>query len=100
MRYHFGQSNYRSREVGEAFRNLDDAKVIQLLYPTTNVEIPAKPDLRKSPRLQFLDTGLINHALGIQGELLTLNDLSRAWKGTIIPHIITQEILSLNIQSY
>ena len=42
MRYHFGQSNYRSREVGEAFRNLDDAKVIQLLYPTTNVEIPVK----------------------------------------------------------
>jgi uncharacterized protein len=62
----FGQSNYRSREVGKAFRNLADAKVIQLLYPTTNVDIPAKPDLRKSPRLQFLDTGLINHALGIQ----------------------------------
>ena len=96
----FGQSNYRSREVGEAFRNLDDAKVIQMLYPTTNVEIPAKPDLRKSPRLQFLDTGLVNHALGIQGELLALNDLSSAWKGTIIPHIITQEILSLNIHSY
>jgi uncharacterized protein len=96
----FGQSNYRSREVGEAFRNLDDAKVIQLLYPTTDVEIPAKPDLRKSPRLQFLDTGLINHALGIQGELLALNDLSRAWKGTIIPHIIAQEIISLNLQSY
>jgi uncharacterized protein len=96
----FGQSNYRSREVGEAFRNLDDAKVIQLLYPTTDVEIPAKPDLRKSPRLQFLDTGLINHALGIQGKLLSLNDLSRAWKGTIIPHIITQEIISLNLQSY
>lgn len=96
----FGQSNYRSREVGEAFRNLDDAKVIQLLYPTTDIDIPAKPDLRKSPRLQFLDTGLINHALGIQGELLTLNDLSHAWKGTIIPHIVTQEILSLNIHSY
>jgi len=96
----FGQSNYRSREVGEAFRNLDDAKVIQLLYPTTNVDIPAKPDLRKSPRLQFLDTGLINHALGIQAEMLALDDLNSAWKGTIIPHIITQEILSLNIYSY
>jgi uncharacterized protein len=96
----FGQSNYRSREVGEAFRNLDDAKVIQLLYPTTSIEVPAKPDLRKSPRLQFLDTGMINHALGIQGDLMKLNDLSRAWKGTVIPHIIAQEILSLNIQSY
>jgi predicted AAA+ superfamily ATPase len=96
----FGQSNYRSREVGEAFRNLDDAKVIQLIYPTTEVEIPVKPDLRKSPRLQFLDTGLINHTLGIQGEMLALKDLSRAWKGAIIPHIVFQELVSLNIQSY
>jgi len=33
----FGQSNYRSREVGEAFRNLNDTRVIQLIYPTTDV---------------------------------------------------------------
>lgn len=92
----FGNSNYRSREVGEAFRNLDDAKVIQLIYPTTDLEIPVKPDIKKSPRLQFLDTGLVNHDLKIQGELLALKDLSNAFKGSIIPHIIVQELLSLN----
>ena len=36
----------------------------------------------------------------IQGELLALNDLSTTYKGTIIPHIITQEVLSLNTISY
>lgn len=92
----FGNSNYRSREVGEAFRNLDDAKIIQLIYPTTDMEVPIKQDIKKSPRLQFLDTGLVNYDLKIQGELLALTDLSNAYKGTIIPHIITQEILSLN----
>lgn len=92
----FGNSNYRSREVGEAFRNLDDAKIIQLIYPTTALEVPIKPDIKKSPRLQFLDTGLINHDLKIQGALLALNDLSNAYKGAIVPHMITQEILSLN----
>lgn len=92
----FGNSNYRSREVSEAFRNLDDAKVIQLIYPTTDLEAPMKPTIRKSPRLQFLDTGLINHDLKIQGDLLALNDLSNAYKGAIIPHIITQEVMSLN----
>jgi len=96
----FGNSNYRSREVGEAFRNLDDAKIIQLIYPTTDLEVPIKPDIKKSPRLQFLDTGLINHDLKIQGELLALNDLSNAYKGAIIPHIITQEVLSLNTINY
>lgn len=92
----FGNSNYRSREVSEAFRNLDAAKVIQLIYPTTNLEVPVMPDHKKSPRLQFLDTGLINHDLKIQADLLALNDLSTAYKGAIIPHMITQEALSLN----
>ena len=96
----FGRSNYRSREVGEAFRNLDDAKVIQLIYPTTDVDVPVTTDLRKSPRLQFLDTGLINHELGIQAEMLALDDLNNVWKGAIIPHLIAQELISLSTYSY
>jgi hypothetical protein len=92
----FGQSNYRSREVGEAFRSLDDARIIQLVYPSTDIEVPVKPDLRKSPRLQFLDTGLLNHELGIQAEMLAFSDLSNSFKGAIIPHLIAQELISLN----
>ena len=92
----FGNSNYRSREVGEAMRNLDDAKVIRLIYPTTNVEAPIMPDVKKSPRLQFLDTGLLNHNLNIQSEMLGMKDLNETYKGSIIPHLITQELISLN----
>jgi len=95
----FGNSNYRSREVSEAMRNLDAAKIIQLIYPTTQVEVPIIPDLKKSPRLQFLDTGIINHTLGIQSDLLGLSDLSNSYKGAIIPHLVTQELQSLNIFS-
>lgn len=91
----FGQSNYKSREVGEAMRNLDDAKIIQLIYPTTDTAPPLKPDLRKAPRLQFLDTGLVNYELGIQADMLTMRDLSTAYKGAIIPLLITQALLSL-----
>lgn len=92
----FGNSNYRSREVGEALRNLDDAKVIQLIYPTTHTSPPLLPDLKKSPRLQFLDTGLINHELNIQTEMLAMNDLNDAFRGAIIPHLVAQEMMSLN----
>lgn len=91
----FGNSNYRSREIGEAMRNLDDSGVIQLIYPTTDTENPIASDLKKSPRLQFLDTGLINNELGIQAEMLGMKDLSQAYKGAIIPHLITQELISL-----
>lgn len=92
----FANSNYKSREVGEAFRNLDNAMVIQLIYPTTDTEVPIKSNIRKSPRMQFLDTGIVNHALGIQGKMLALSDLSSSFKGALIPHLITQELISLN----
>lgn len=93
---HFGYSNYRSREVGEAMRTLDDARVMRLIYPSTNTSFPLLPDLKKSPRLQFLDTGIINYVLGIQAELLSLKDLHSAFRGAIIPHVVNQELISNN----
>ncbi|WP_268225837.1 ATP-binding protein [Sinomicrobium oceani] len=91
----FGNSNYRSREVGEAFRNLDLAKIIHLIYPTTAIELPILPDLKKHPRLQFLDTGILNYILGIASKMVMMEDLSESYKGAIIPHIITQELISI-----
>ena len=95
----FGNSNYRSREMGEAFRTLDNAKIIRLIYPTTDLLPPLKADLKKSPRLQFLDTGLVNYSLGIQGGMLSMQDLSSAYKGAVIPHLVTQEVISLQNKS-
>jgi len=94
--HNFGNSNYRSREVGEGLRHLDDAKIIQLIYPSTDINIPVKSDIKKSPKLQFLDTGLLNYALKIQSLMIGIQDLSTAYKGAIIPHLITQELISLN----
>jgi predicted AAA+ superfamily ATPase len=96
----FGNSNYKSREVGESMRNLNDARIIQLIYPATNTTPPILSDLKKSPRLQFLDTGLVNHELNIQADMLALDDLNTAYKGAIIPHLITQEMISLNTTQY
>ncbi len=92
----FGNSNYRNREVGEAFRSLTDAKIIQLIYPTTDTQPPTIADIKKSPRLQFLDTGILNHALNIQAQMLSKSDLSETFNGAIIPHLVTQELISLN----
>ena len=93
----FGNSNYRSREVGEAFRCLEDAGILKLIYPTTDVGFPVKSDFTKKPRMQFLDSGLVNYELRIQHELIALSDLSDAYRGALVPHIITEELLSLNI---
>jgi len=92
----FGNSNYRSREVGEAMRCLENARFLYLIYPTSEVEQPIKPDLKKSPRLQFLDTGLINYKNKIQSELISVKDLSSFYKGYLIPHVVLQETISTN----
>ena len=96
----FGRSNYLWREVNEAMQDLGNAQLVQLIRPSTSVELPLLPDLKKHPRLQLLDTGLVNHELGVQADLLTMPDLSPAYKGRLIPHLITQELISLQSTSY
>jgi uncharacterized protein len=90
----FGGSNYKSREVGEAFRALDMAKIIYLIYPTTQTAPPQLSDMSRKPRLQFLDTGLMNYASEIQSELLLLEDLNDYYRGFVVNHGVTQELIS------
>ncbi len=43
-----------------------------------------------------MEERLANHALDIQAQLLGMEDLDNAFKGALIPHLITQEVMSLN----
>ena len=90
----FGNSNYKSREVGEALRSLDKSRLIQLMYPTISTQPPQDIDFKRKPRLQFLDTGLLNYTLGIQSDLIGLNNLSDFYRGRVIQHIVYQQIQS------
>ncbi len=90
----FGQSNYKSREVSEAFQMLDKARLIRIIQPTTAVIPPPLPHLRRKPKLQFLDTGLLNYASNIQAEMYSVKDFNSFYKGFIINHIIFQEMIA------
>ncbi|MGV8138793.1 MAG: DUF4143 domain-containing protein [Mangrovibacterium sp.] len=50
-------------------------------------------DLKKKPKLMWLDTGLVNYASGLQIELFRESDISNAWRGLIAEHIVGQEII-------
>jgi predicted AAA+ superfamily ATPase len=91
---HFGRSDYSSREVGDALRALEKVFLLSLLYPTISPVLPLLPDFRKSPRLQVLDTGLMNYFLGIQQDILGTADLNEVYQGTIIEHLVGQELLA------
>ncbi len=90
----FGKTNYSSREMGEALRTLEKALLLNLLYPTTQTDFPLTPNMRKSPRLQMLDTGLLNFYSGLQPQLLLLKDLNAVHGGRVIEHMVGQEILA------
>ncbi len=89
----FGKSNYRSREVGEAFRKLDKAGILRLIYPTSSTQLPIQLNYRRKPRIQFLDIGLMNYAAGIQSEMLGVTDLNSLYKGYLTQHVINQELI-------
>lgn len=90
----FANSNYNAREVREAFRALDLAKIIQLIYPTTSLQPPLIPNHKRKPRLQFLDTGLLIHSLGLQVDMLKINQFNQFFRGRIVQHLMVQEIMA------
>ena len=90
----FGNSAYGSREMGEALRTIEKAMLIHLIYPTTQNGEPFMPDMKKSPRLQVLDTGMLNYMAHLQKEVFGTNDLNNVYKGHIAEHIVCQELLA------
>jgi uncharacterized protein len=94
----FAASAYKARETGEAFRTLNKAMLLELVYPTTNVILPAVSDLKKSPKLFWLDAGLVNYASGIQKEYLLNKDLMDTWRGMAAEQIVAQELKALNFE--
>lgn len=90
----FGNSPYKSKDMGDALRIIEKALLIQLIYPDTAGVLPFNPDLKKSPRLQVLDTGMMNYFGGIQREILDTDDLLSVHQGTMIEHLVGQELLS------
>ncbi len=92
--HNFAGSNYRSREVGEALRSLEKTRILSLIYPTSDTAIPAIPNRRKKPRLQYLDSGLSIHKMQSHREIIGLDDLNHATKGRIAQQIVAQNILA------
>ncbi|MBV6512207.1 MAG: ATP-binding protein [Ignavibacteriales bacterium] len=90
----FGNSSYNSREIGEALRTLEKAFFISLIYPNPAASLPLMPNLRKKPKLQLLDTGLMNYFLGIQKDILFSPDLHHIYGGKAVEHMTGQEMIA------
>ena len=91
----FTNTSFRSADVSNAFRILEKTLLLELVYPQTSASFPILPDLRKSPKLLWLDTGLVNYVAGMQEEMLFTTDSDELWNGDIAEHIVAQELLGV-----
>lgn len=92
----FEGSDYKSREVGEAFRLLQKAMLLELAYPTTSTQVPAMPETGRMPKLFWFDTGIVNYVAGVRTELIGARDILDVWRGRIGEQVVAQELLTLN----
>jgi len=90
----FGNASYSSKAIGEVLRALEKTHLLHILYPVTGTTLPLEPDYKKTPRIQFLDTGLINYFAGLQKDILGTKDLNSVYQGKVIEHLVGQELLS------
>lgn len=72
------------------------ALLLELVYPTVSASIPLISDMKRSPKLLWLDTGLVNYAAGLQKEIFGASDITDAWRGMIAEQIVGQELLTLS----
>lgn len=93
----FTNSSFKSADVSNAFRTLEKTLLLELVYPLTSTSFPILPDLKKSPKLLWLDTGLVNYVAGMQDELLFTTDRDELWNGDIAEHIVAQELLGASL---
>lgn len=93
----FDGSNYRSRDVGDAFRALEKTMLLKLSYPVTAVKLPIEEKRKRSPKLVLLDTGLVNYSAGLQKVLLISKIIDDVYQGRIAEQITAQELLAHNL---
>jgi len=93
----FGGSNYKSREMAEAFEALSKAMILYQARASKSVKLPLIGQRKKPAKLIFLDVGLVNFQMGIQTEYTQLKELADFYQGRIAEQIVGQQLLASSI---
>ncbi len=94
----FGESAYKSREMKEAFDTLENALLLYRSRPSFSMRIPIIEKMLRSPKLFFLDTGLVNFRVGFKEFFTDRGSLDQIYQGRIAEQVVAQEIVSYSSQ--
>ena len=92
----FGESNFRSREMSDAFDVLEKAMIISRVFASASKQMPLMSNLKKFPKLLYLDTGLVNYQIGMRTEIAMMDDINAVYHGQVGEQIAGQTLLALN----
>jgi predicted AAA+ superfamily ATPase len=92
---HFGESGFRSREMKEAFDVVEKAMIVKRVYSSSSLAVPLLENQRKSPKIIFLDSGLVNYSLGVREDLFTASELNSIFQGQIAEQVVGQALQTL-----
>ncbi|MBI2092276.1 MAG: ATP-binding protein [Deltaproteobacteria bacterium] len=94
----FGNSLYKSREIKHAFELLEYAMVVQRVYGSPATEPPSQPHFGVSPKIVYLDSGLVVHKLGLTFEARSAGELNSLFRGGFTEQIVGQALLAENLR--
>ncbi|MBI1884140.1 MAG: ATP-binding protein [Chlamydiae bacterium] len=90
---HFGGSNFKSREMSEAFDLLEKAMLFHRVTGTPSTALPLVSKKKKPPKILFLDVGLIHYKLGIRDRLIDFARLDETFRGRIAEQVVGQHLV-------
>jgi uncharacterized protein len=96
----FGESNFRSREMSEAFDVLEKAMLVSRVFASASKQMPLMSNLKKFPKLLHLDIGLVNYQIGIRTEIAMMDDVNAVYHGQVGEQIVGQTLLAMNTRRY
>lgn len=91
----FGDNEYKSYEISKGLSLLQNTYLIDLMHPVVGFDINLNQDFKKSPRLHFLDSGMMSYFAGVQKDLIGVKDLNSILNGVLIEHLVGQELFTL-----
>lgn len=90
----FANGGYKSREMKRAFDLLEYAMLITRVYGSPETAPPIKPNFNVSPKLLFLDSGLVAHRLGLSENEMHVKDLNSLFRGAAAEQMAGQTFCS------
>ena len=90
----FGGSDFRSREMGEAFDVLEKTMLVRQVKATKSLRLPLIGQKKQAKKLLYLDSGLVNFKNNLQAQYIKLGDLNDLYRGKIAEQIVGQNIIA------